>query len=112
MGSPHFGSRPTSGQRSRSRVRLTPAIARGMSDGTLIDIFEGTRNGLKIEARMAGSLGPAALARAKKQHAIARQALLERGYDAEALDYDPEAHIEETEAAAFADGSLPSVGPA
>lgn len=93
----HLGIRANGGRNRKDRFRLTPAVARRMKDGPLIDIYEGTRNGIQQNEREPGSLRPNDLARAKKQNAIVKNVLLARGYDADSLDYDPEEHLRELE---------------
>jgi hypothetical protein len=68
-----------------SSIPFTRATARCLPDGAMLDIFVGSRNGLNR-----GDLGPSAKAKAKKDHQIAREVLLQRGWTKEVLDYAEE----------------------
>lgn len=86
------------GQRAPSRKRFTRAIAVVQPDEKLLDIFQGSQGFIRADQKTPGSVPLGLLARQKKVNAICYNELLTRGYEREALDYDPERHIAEVNA--------------
>ena len=75
-------------RRKGNRVRLTPALARQQANEVVIENFEAANKVLR-EARLGRPTGPATLWRARKQRFICYNELIKRGFDREALDYEP-----------------------
>lgn len=85
----------TIGQKSPSRKRFTRQIARIQPDEKLLDIFTSSQGFVRADEREPGSISPGLLARQSNINALCYNELLARGYEREALDYDPEKHLEE-----------------
>lgn len=80
------------------RFRLTPAVVRTQTDtGKLIDLYENAQTILRGARQQPDTVGPATLAKTKKEHQLLRAELRRRGFEAEVLDYDPEVHLEEVD---------------
>jgi hypothetical protein len=78
------------------RFRLTRATARIQKETTLVDSYESAQTVLREQRNSPGSIGPMMFAKARREKLILRNELLRRGFEADALDYDGQAHMEET----------------